>query len=363
MTTFVFPTIALQTEERAADKRVTGKRDGRLDAKLDIDQRVAEAVRRGLSSRPRRLPPWLFYDQAGSRLFDEITGRPEYYLTRTERGILAAHAQAMIARAAGPARNQRGANHPPRLRITELGAGSADKTRLLLKAVVERQGHVLYEPVDVSASALDAARERIEREIAGVVVAPRVMDYTHGSRRGLKFEPTHAGERRLVLYIGSSIGNFDPWQAAELLHCVRSGLRSGDGFLLGVDLVKDESTLLAAYDDAAGVTADFNLNLLARLNRELGADFYLESFEHRAVWNAQESRIEMHLESRISQRVWLDALDLAVEFAAGETIHTENSYKYRPGQPEAMLAAAGFTPVESWTDAQGWFAVCLARVA
>jgi uncharacterized SAM-dependent methyltransferase len=130
-----------------------------------------------------------------------------------------------------------------------------------------------------------------------------------------------------------------------------------------VDLVKDESNLLAAYDDAAGVTADFNLNLLARLNRELSADFYLESFEHRAIWNAPESRIEMHLESRIAQRVWLDGLELAVEFAAGETIHTENSYKYRHGQAEAMLAAAGFTPVETWTDARGWFAVCLARVA
>jgi uncharacterized SAM-dependent methyltransferase len=138
--------------------------------------------------------------------------------------------------------------------------------------------------------------------------------------------------------------------------------------LLGADLVKDEATLVAAYDDAAGVTADFNLNLLARLNRELGADFYLESFEHRAVWNAQESRIEMHLESRIAQRVWLTGLDLggqdlAVDFTRGETIHTENSYKYQPGQPEEMLAAAGFTPVETWTDAQRWFAVCLARVA
>jgi len=361
MTTFVFPTIALQTEERAADKRVTGKRDGRLDAKLDIDQRVAEAVRRGLSSRPRRLPPWLFYDQAGSRLFDEITGRPEYYLTRTERGILAAHAQAMIARAAGPARNQRGANHPSRLRITELGAGSADKTRLLLKAVVERQGHVLYEPVDVSASALDAARERIEREIAGVVVAPRVMDYTHGSRRGLKFEPTHAGERRLVLYIGSSIGNFDPPEAMRLLKRVRAGLKPGDGLLLGVDLVKDEAALLVAYDDVAGVTADFNLNLLTRLNRELDADFYLESFEHRAIWNQTESRIEMHLESRIAQKVRLAALNLEVDFAEGETIHTENSYKYLPGQAETMLAEAGFAAAGSWTDDRGWFNVCLGR--
>ena len=327
-----------------------------------IEHRLASAVRDGLTARPKRLPPWLFYDQAGSRLFDEITERPEYYLTRTERAILAAHGERIIALAAQPAADRPARNDPAHLRITELGAGSADKTRLLLAAAVARQGTVVYEPVDVSASALDAARERIEREIAGVVVTPRVMDYSH------QFELAPTSDRRLVLYIGSSIGNFDPGQAAALLSGIRSGLKPGDGFLLGVDLVKDEPTLLAAYDDVAGVTADFNLNLLARLNRELGADFYLESFEHRPVWNAKESRIEMHLESRIAQRVWLnrldlDGLELAVDFAAGETIHTENSYKYRPGQAEAMLAAAGFAPVETWTDAQGWFSVCLGRVA
>jgi dimethylhistidine N-methyltransferase len=327
-----------------------------------IEHRLATAVREGLTSRPKRLPPWLFYDEAGSRLFDEITERPEYYPTRTERGILAANAERIIALTAQPKGVRQFRNNPPRLRITELGAGSAGKTRLLLAAAVAHQGTVLYEPVDVSASALETARDRIEREIAGVAVSPRVMDYTH------EFELAATSDRRLVLYIGSSIGNFDPWQAAELLSGVRSGLKSGDGLLLGVDLVKDEATLVAAYDDAAGVTADFNLNLLARLNRELGADFYLESFEHRAVWNAQESRIEMHLESRIAQRVWLTGLDLggqdlAVDFTRGETIHTENSYKYQPGQPEEMLAAAGFTPVETWTDAQRWFAVCLARVA
>jgi dimethylhistidine N-methyltransferase len=334
MTTFAFPAIKIQTEPR-----------------------LVSAVRKGLCSRPKRLPPWLFYDEAGSRLFDEITERPEYYLTRTEREILAQKAERIMALAAHPAAGLPAGSVPARLRITELGAGSADKTRLLLASAAAQQGTVVYEPVDVSASALELAKDRIEREIAGVGVSPRVMDYTH------EFELAPTGDRRLVVYIGSSIGNFDPWHAAELLSGVRSGLRSGDGFLLGVDLVKDEPTLLAAYDDFAGVTAEFNLNLLARLNRELDADFYLESFAHRAIWNAQESRIEMHLVSRIAQRVWLDGLDLTVEFAAGETIHTENSYKYRPDQAEAMLSAAGFTPVETWTDTQGWFAVCLAQVA
>jgi dimethylhistidine N-methyltransferase len=312
-----------------------------------VKEAVARAVQQGLTATPKRLPPWLFYDDAGSLLFDRITELPEYYLTRTERGILACHSDTMIREAA----------EGRRLRIVELGAGSADKTRLLLAAAVSLQGTVVYEPVDVSPSALSAAKVRIESEIAGVVVAPRVMDYM----QKLELAAAEEGERRLVLYIGSSIGNFDPHEAELLLNRVRVGLSPGDGLLLGVDLVKDEPTLVAAYDDAAGVTAGFNLNLLARLNRDLGADFDLEAFEHLAVWNADRTRMEMHLESRFAQQVRISALDFEVEFAAGETIHTENSYKYLPGQAEARLAAAGFQAAKTWTDPQGWFAVCLAR--
>jgi L-histidine Nalpha-methyltransferase len=317
------------------------------EAGTRIDERVAAAVREGLASRPRRLPPWLFYDEAGSRLFEEITELPEYYLTRTERGIFANHAAEMIARAAGD----------ERLRVAELGAGSADKTRLLLAAAVERQGTVLYEPVDVSATALEAARERIEGEIPGATVSVQHLDYT----QGLELEPAGNGERRLVLYIGSSVGNFEPHEAKRLLDRVRAGLKQGDGLLLGVDLVKDEATLLAAYNDAAGVTARFNRNLLERLNRELGGDFDPEGFAHRAIWNEAESRIEMHLESLTEQQARLAALDFEVEFAPGESIHTENSYKYRPGQAEAMLAVSGFVSAASWTDERGWFAVCLGK--
>ncbi len=335
MTTIALPQIAIQTETP-----------------------VAAAVREGLAAHPRRLPAWLFYDDRGSRLFDQITHLPEYYLTRTERSIFSAHAGDIVARAAQSSPNVSDEAKPVRLRIAELGAGSADKTRLLLKAAAARQGTLLYEPVDVSAGALQAARERIEGEIPGVHVLPRVMDYTHG----LDLYPAAQGERRLVLYIGSSIGNFDPEAANQILETIRAGLETGDALLLGVDLRKDERTLLAAYDDTAGVTARFNLNLLARLNRELAADFDLESFSHRAVWNATESRIEMHLESLIDQRVRLRSLDLEVVFKAGETIHTENSYKYAPGQAEAMLSAAGFAPESTWTDERGWFAVCLGRV-
>jgi L-histidine Nalpha-methyltransferase len=329
MTTIAFPQFTVQTEAP-----------------------VASAVRQGLTAHRKHLPAWLFYDDVGSCLFDEITRLPEYYLTRTEREILAANAADIIAQAA-----QSDEGEPARLRIAELGAGSADKTRLLLNAATQHQGTVFYEPLDVSASALEAARERIEEEISGVHVLPRVTDYTHG----LDFYPAAPGERRMVLYIGSSIGNFEPLEAARILEIVRAGIEPGDTLLLGVDLRKDEPTLVAAYDDAAGVTACFNLNMLTRLNRELGADFELGSFAHCAVWNSAESRMEMHLESLVAQRVKLPALDLEVDFAAGERIHTENSYKYAPGQAEAMMSAAGFDAESTWTDPQGWFAVCLAR--
>ncbi|MGA2755146.1 MAG: L-histidine N(alpha)-methyltransferase [Terracidiphilus sp.] len=320
---------------------------------LEIDERVAAVVREGLGSRPKRLPAWLFYDCTGSRLFEAITRLPEYYLTRTERGIFLGASQQILERA----------SDGRRLRIAELGAGSAEKTRLLLKAAVERQGTVLYEPVDVSASALDGAKRRIEREIPAVTVAPRVMDYTDGDDRKFHLGALDDDESRLVLYIGSSIGNFEPHQAARLLRRVRAGLGIGDAMLLGVDLVKDEATLVAAYDDAQGVTAAFNKNILLRLNRELDADFDAEAFAHRAVWNRSASRIEMHLASRIAHRVNVGALDLAVEFAAGETIHTENSYKYEPGQAEALLEETGFRAEATWTDPRGWFAVCLGRAS
>jgi L-histidine Nalpha-methyltransferase len=304
-------------------------------------------VYEGLLSSPKWVPSWLFYDSAGSRLFDQITRVPEYYVTRTERVILASSAPEIVKRAAG--------DHS--LRLVELGAGSADKTRLLLSAAVERQDTVFYEPVDVSASALVEAQMRIEEEIPGVLVCPRVEDYTHD----LELDATLPTERRLVLYIGSSIGNFEPGESQMLLERVRAALDPGDCILLGVDLVKEQPVLEAAYDDAAGVTAAFNRNMLVRVNRELDADFHPETFAHRAVWNADKSRMEMHLVSETKQTVWLPAIDLRVEFEAGESIHTENSYKYRPGDAETLLATAGFAHEATWTDENGWFAVCLAR--
>jgi L-histidine Nalpha-methyltransferase len=316
-------------------------------ANIHVSDKVASAVYEGLMSRPKWLPSWLFYDAAGSKLFDEITQIPEYYVTRTERGILAERAAEIIGKAAGE----------NALRIVELGAGSADKTRLLLTAVANRQEIVFYEPVDVSATALVEAQMRIEDELPSVLVCPRVQDYT----QDLELDPTLPTEKRLLLYIGSSIGNFEPGESLLLLERVRAAMDPGDCFLLGVDLVKDEAVLQAAYDDARGVTAAFNRNILVRLNRELDADFNPELFAHRAVWNQTESRMEMHLVSEKNQEVWLPGIDLRVKFDMGKSIHTENSYKCRPGAAEALLAKAGFAPEETWSDERGWFAVVLAR--
>jgi dimethylhistidine N-methyltransferase len=214
------------------------------------------------------------------------------------------------------------------------------------------------------------ARERLEREHPEVEVMPRVADYT----RGLTLRPRASDETRLLLFIGSSIGNFVPADAERLLLGLRDALEPGDGLLLGVDLApvagsvngsggKSEAVLIAAYDDAQGVTARFNKNMLVRLNRELGADFDLESFRHRIRWNREESRIEMHLESLIAQRVRIPALDLEVGFEAGETIHSENSYKFRLGEVERLLESAGFVSPQRWRDENDWFAVYLATRA
>jgi L-histidine Nalpha-methyltransferase len=318
------------------------------------DAILAAIVREGLARQPKQLPPWLFYDEAGSRLFDEITRLPEYYLTRLEREILSAHASEMLAAAGEGAR----------IRLVELGAGSADKTRLVLAAALEQQGTVRYLPVDVSSSALDVACQRIEAELPGVETEAVVADYT----RDWRLPENSNVERQLLMWIGSSIGNFEPEVAEELLRRINVTMQPGDGLLLGVDLApcdggKCVGELLAAYDDEAGVTAQFNTNMLVRLNRELAADFDLDGFAHWAEWNAQASRMEMHLESLREQWVRIDALKLEVSFAAGERLHTENSYKYTRESAAALMERAGFPVAESWTDDGEWFAVMLGRKA
>ena len=306
---------------------------------------LGSEVYNGLTAHPKTLSPWLFYDERGSQLFEQITELPEYYPTRTERAILSKHADEIVAAAA----------ECEKLTMVELGAGTATKTGLLLRAAVRRQREVTYHAIDVSGSALAEAKQRIENELHGVTVIPRVGDYTDGLGR-----IDCIGERRMVLYIGSSIGNFETSDAQQLLRDIRRQLVPGEKLLLGIDMVKDTQLLLNAYDDAAGVTAEFNKNVLVRINRELGANFNLKLFRHRARWNEEHSRIEMHLESLIAQHVTIPSLELEVKLQRGETIHTENSHKFRDESVIEMLELADFHLSDHWTDEQEWFGVYLA---
>jgi probable methyltransferase len=307
--------------------------DGTTGADLRAD------VLNGLTRTPKELPPKWFYDARGSELFEEITRLPEYYPTRAEREILVARA-AEIAAATG-ART-----------LVELGSGSSEKTRHLLRAL--RPGLVDYVPVDVSESALTGAAEALTEELPGLRVHALVADFT----RGLALPGTPGP--RLVAFLGGTLGNLLPRQREVFLRSARSLLEPGDALLLGTDLVKDEATLVAAYDDAAGVTAEFNKNVLAVLARELGADADPEDFEHVAVWDRDNEWIEMRLRARRDLTVRFPALGLSVPFAAGEEMRTEVSAKFRQEGIAAELAAAGLALSRWWTDEQGRFALSLA---
>lgn len=309
----------------------------------DEDARTALAadVRAGLTSTPKTLPPKWLYDEAGSDLFEQITRLEEYYPTRREREILGAHAADIAA--AARART-----------LVELGSGSSEKTRLLLDALAEAGTLERYVPVDVSDSALIAAAEALTEEYPDLDVHGVVADFE------AHLELLPADPDRLVVFLGGTIGNFEPAPRAEFLRAVATTLRPGDAFLLGTDLVKDAGRLVRAYDDAAGVTAAFDLNVLYVVNRELGGDFDPEAFEHVAVWDADEQWIEMRLRSLREQTVHVKALDLEVSFAAGEEMRTEVSAKFTRERVERELAAAGLRHTGWWTDAAGDFALSLA---
>ena len=306
---------------------------------------MASEVYDGLTKRPKSLPPKLFYDAKGSELFERITELPEYYLTRTERAILAEHAPEMIAAAGDD------------LSLIELGAGTASKTRLLIRAALDRQSKVSFYPIDVSRSALDEALANLNGDFPGLRVVPVVDDYS----RGLGHLSKLPG-RKLLLYLGSSIGNFEPMQAGAMLRMMRSSLNPGDALLLGTDLVKPPDILVPAYNDSEGVTAAFNKNMLAHINRELDADFNLDYFQHLGLWNPECSRMEMYLESTRAQVVNLGQLSTRIHLNKGERIHTENSYKFTRVIVNAILDMAGFVSEQTWTDEKGWFALHLARV-
>jgi dimethylhistidine N-methyltransferase len=299
----------------------------------------AAEVRDHLERAPRQLPSKYFYDELGSALFEAICRLPWYSITRAETALLAAHAAALVRPLRRP------------VQVTELGCGDGSKLALFLSAAGLQSAHVQL--IDVSVAALDAARRRL-REIGCRSVWTHPHTYEEGLRRAAVRRRTGT---HVVLFLGSNIGNFEPAEARALLASIRRILLPGDAFVLGCDLVKPESDLLLAYDDPLGVTAAFNKNLLRRINDELGGDFDLERFAHRARWNRDEERVEMHLVSEVRQRVAIAAARYAVELAAGEAIHTESSYKYRPERIVDEGARAGFGPAEQWIHAAARFAL------
>lgn len=298
-------------------------------------------VREGLTQSPKMLPPKWFYDSVGSDLFDQITRLPEYYPTRTEAGILR-HRSAEITAAADADT------------LVELGSGTSEKTRMLLDAM--RDGGLLrrFIPFDVDAGVLRDAGDAIGQEYPGIEIDAVCGDF----EEHLGKIPTVG--RRLVAFLGSTIGNLTPGPRAEFLASLAATLQPGDSVLLGTDLVKDTDRLVRAYDDSAGVTAAFNRNVLAVVNRELDADFDLEAFEHVAKWNADEERIEMWLRAATPQQVRIAALDLDVAFGAGEEMLTEVSCKFRAEGVADELAKAGLRQTYWWTDEAGDFGLSLA---
>lgn len=330
-----------------ADCRPADESTGSRGAAVSTSD-VADAVRTGLIQSPKQLPSWLFYDAHGSQLFEQITDLPEYYLSRAERSIFETHADEIVAAAAHGDRGPLG--------FAELGVGTAAKTVFLLRSAVRRQGSVTFIASDVSEGALQVAARRVSSEEPQVKMQKVVGPH----ERALAVVSTLAN-RQVVLFLGSSIGNYVGDQATTLLRSVRQSLRQGASLILGADLRKDPAVLVRAYDDSAGVTAAFNKNVLARLNRELGADFELERFRHVALWNEEASRIEMHLESLVEQVAVIRALGMTVALRPHERIHTESSVKYDDLQVDRLLVSSGFGRTETFYDRECQFAVHVAH--
>ena len=295
----------------------------------------------------KSLPPKYLYDELGSILFHAITRLPEYAVWRAERRLLSAHAHeiAAISRAN---------------LVVELGSGSAEKTRPVLEALIARGQRVTYCPIEISESALDASRRAID-DLDAIEIRGIAKDYLVGLEEALRGSPRD--EPALVMFLGSSLGNFDPLSSYRFLQTIRRLLAPGDHLLLGADLDKPETQLRAAYDDALGVTAAFNLNLLRRMNRELGADFELSLFQHQVRFDDTRRNVEMHLESLCDQTIHFAEGGFVVTLCEGETIHTENSHKYELGELDDLTRGAGFMCVERWCDDEAAFASALYTVA
>ena len=309
----------------------------------------AAEVRAGLTAVPKRLPCRFFYDETGSQLFEEICALPVYYLTRAEREILRERAGEIVALM------------PAATTLVELGSGSATKTRYLIDALLRRQDTLRYVALDISRGALVSSARKLLAAYPRLMVDAVAAEYADGLRylRNLAALDPGVDRPKLFLWLGSNVGNLARAEAAAFLRRVRETMRPRDRLLIGIDLRKDRAQLEAAYDDARGVTARFNLNLLARINRELGGRFDLDGFAHRAVYHEPEGRIAMELVSRCDQVVPIDALNLHVRFAAGEAIHTEDSYKYSDDEICALAAAAGYAVERQWHDTERRFSQTL----
>ena len=313
---------------------------------LDTETHLASLafeVRAGLTATPKRIPCRFFYDEVGSRIFEEICELPEYYLTRAESEILQHRAGAIARRFAEP------------IALVELGSGSSTKTRLLIEALLEHHGALSYVPVDISASMLEAPALQLLDDYTRLEIRAIAAEYQDGLRRLRADIP----EAKLIIWLGSSIGNLDRPGAARFMSRLRSGMNSSDHLLLGIDLRKNREVLESAYDDSSGVTARFNRNLLERINWELGGHFDPQAFDFRATYDEASGAVESHLLSRQEQLVGIDALDLRVRFGAGEAIHTESSYKYSLEEIDSLARSANFELLEHWRDSANRFSVNL----
>ena len=341
----------------------------RTDQKMALQQNkevdeFANDVATCLASENKRLNPKYLYDHMGSQLFEQICLQPEYYLTRTEASLLKRYAPVIT--------NLVGSN----IRIIELGSGSSSKTALLLRYLSSQKHRIFYFPIDISVSILMESTRRLKSQFPNANIIAIRSDYSTGVDRaaakcmatdGVRGKKNNINKSnnnsnqysKLILFLGSSIGNFEPMAAISFLRSIRAKLHTNDFLLVGFDLQKDESVLTAAYNDKAGITAKFNLNLLARINRELGGNFKLEKFKHYAFYNREQHRIEMHLVSNTTQQVYIEALDKNFSFGKGDSIHTENSYKYSLDQIAALAKDSGFGIKKEFTDEKRWFNMAL----
>ena len=299
-------------------------------------------VAEGLSAKRKWLPCRFFYDRHGSELFERICALPEYYLTRTERNLLERYSDEIVGAAGAE------------VAIVEFGSGSSIKTRLLLDAALQRQPELHYSPIDISGDFLRSSAVSLLNDFSGLQVSAIAAEY-HDGIAALPY----SGVPRLILFLGSSIGNFTHDEARAFLAHVRESMRPEDRLLIGIDLVKDRKRIEAAYNDSQGVTSAFNKNLLTRINRELGANIQVDAFTHSAPFVEAESRIEMHLVCNRSHRAYVSAVEMSFQFHQGEIIHTENSHKYSLGAFSALCHSAGLSVRRRWTDDAEWFALLL----